>query len=95
MICHNVYFTLKETSDEAIRSFLSACEEYLTNHLGVTFFACGVLEPERPKDHPDDDDGHREGSEGDEVREHGWAVTPRKVLKTYPKRFPSAKVAAP
>jgi hypothetical protein len=45
MIAHNVYFTLKAPSEPARQSLLAACKRYLTDHPGVVFFACGVLEP--------------------------------------------------
>jgi hypothetical protein len=44
MLAHNVYFTLKDRSDEAKRALLAACRKYLAGHPGVVFFACGTLE---------------------------------------------------
>lgn len=45
MIAHNVYFALKDPSEQAKQSLLAACKRYLSDHPGVVFFACGVLEP--------------------------------------------------
>jgi hypothetical protein len=45
MIAHNVYFALNDKSEQAIQSLVAACKRYLTDHPGVVFFACGVLEP--------------------------------------------------
>lgn len=46
MLAHNVYFTLKDRSPQAIRSLVEACAKYLTAHPGTVFYACGTLEPE-------------------------------------------------
>ena len=46
MLAHNVYFTLKDPSDEARSSLVHACKLLLTDHPGTVFFACGTLEPE-------------------------------------------------
>jgi hypothetical protein len=45
MIAHNVYFALNDKSEQAKQSLVAACKRYLTDHPGVVFFACGVLEP--------------------------------------------------
>lgn len=44
MLAHNVYFSLKDRSDSSIQKLVAACKEYLTEHPGVVFFACGTLE---------------------------------------------------
>jgi len=45
MLAHNVYFALNDRSEAAKQSLVAACKRYLTDHPGVVFFACGVLEP--------------------------------------------------
>ena len=42
MLAHNVYFKLKDQSDEARAKLIAACKTHLTNHPGVLFFACGL-----------------------------------------------------
>ena len=39
---HAVFFTLKEPSKENIEKCVSACREYLSDHEGTVFFACGT-----------------------------------------------------
>jgi len=46
MLAHNVYFTLKDDSTEAIQRLLDACRKYLKGHDGVTFYAAGTLTPD-------------------------------------------------
>jgi len=46
MLAHNVYFTLKDSSQAKIDELVRACDEYLTGHPGTTFYFAGVLEPE-------------------------------------------------
>lgn len=50
MLAHNVYFTLNDTSAEAIDRLVRACHQYLKNHPGVVFYAAGTLveELQRP-----------------------------------------------
>ncbi len=43
MLAHNVYFTLKDSSPEAIDRLVRACHSYLKVHDGVIFFAAGTL----------------------------------------------------
>ena len=43
MLAHNVFFTLKDRTDEARRTLIVACQEHLTGHPGTVFFACGTL----------------------------------------------------
>ncbi len=40
---HMVYFTLKDTSDEACVTLVAACEKYLSEHPGTEFFAAGTI----------------------------------------------------
>ena len=46
MLAHNVYFTLKDSSDTAIEGLVQACHTYLKNHPGVVFYAAGGLVPD-------------------------------------------------
>ena len=46
MLAHNVYFTLKDSSDAAIERLVQACHKYLKNHPGVVFYAAGTLVPD-------------------------------------------------
>src|SRR6187431_1663648 len=45
-LCHNVFFTLKERTPEALAALLASCKKYLTVQPGIVYFACGTLEPE-------------------------------------------------
>jgi hypothetical protein len=45
MLAHNVYFKLNDPSEQAKQSLVAECKRYLTDHPGVVFFGCGVLEP--------------------------------------------------
>lgn len=40
---HMVYFTLKDTSDEACDRLVSACQKYLSEHPGTESFAAGKI----------------------------------------------------
>ena len=44
LLCHNVYFTLKDRSQGAADALVAACKKYLTVQPGIVFFACGTLE---------------------------------------------------
>lgn len=44
MLAHNVYFTLKDSSQEKIDGLVAACNKYLTDHPGTCFFFAGTLE---------------------------------------------------
>jgi len=46
MLAHNVYFSLKDSSEASIQKLVTACKTYLSSHPGVAFFACGTLEPD-------------------------------------------------
>jgi Stress responsive A/B Barrel Domain len=46
MLAHNVYFTLHDGSEEAIKKLLEACNTYLKDHPGVDYFAAGELVPD-------------------------------------------------
>jgi len=46
MLAHNVFFTLKDSSPEAIEKMVAACHKYLSGHPGTAFFAAGSLVPD-------------------------------------------------
>jgi hypothetical protein len=43
MLSHNVYFTLKDQSEDKKQELVAACEKYLKPRQGVVFFDAGVL----------------------------------------------------
>jgi len=55
MLAHNVYFTLNDTSAEAVDRLVRACHQYLKDHPGVVFFAAGTLVEELQRDVNDQD----------------------------------------
>ena len=59
LLAHNVYFTLKDKSDEAKKKLVDACKKHLSNHSGTVFFAAGTLveELDRPVNDRDFDVG--------------------------------------
>ncbi|MCA9212133.1 MAG: Dabb family protein [Planctomycetales bacterium] len=40
---HMVYFTLKDSSDEAIDALIAGCDEFLTDHPGTVLYSSGKL----------------------------------------------------
>jgi hypothetical protein len=50
MLAHIVYFTLKDSSPEAIDKMVDACRKYLSDHPGTVHFSAGTRakEYERP-----------------------------------------------
>ena len=48
MLAHNVFFDLKDGSDEAAGALLAGCERWLKPHEGIVFFACGLRVAEHP-----------------------------------------------
>ena len=42
-VVHNVFFSLKDNSAEAVERLVAACKKYLCDHPGVEFFAAGTL----------------------------------------------------
>jgi hypothetical protein len=42
-LAHDVYFSLKDNSDEAKAKLVSACKKYLTGHPDTVSFAVGVV----------------------------------------------------
>jgi hypothetical protein len=59
MVVHDVYFSLKDSSAEARKKLVKACQKYLTKHEGEVFFAAGILAEElnRPVNDRDFDVG--------------------------------------
>lgn len=43
---HNVYFTLKDQSEESANALLAAFDQYLSGHDGVVYFGGGKLVPD-------------------------------------------------
>ena len=52
-LAHHVFFTLKDSSDEAVETLLAACKKYLDNHEGLVEFSVGRRDKElnRPVNH--------------------------------------------
>jgi hypothetical protein len=46
MLGHNVFFSLKDSSESAKQKLVDACRKYLTAREGIVFFACGTLAPD-------------------------------------------------
>lgn len=46
LLCHDVYFSLKDRSPAAADALVAACMKYLTIQPGIVFFCCGKVEPE-------------------------------------------------
>lgn len=42
MIVHDVYFTLKDNSEEAQKHLVDDCKKYLSDHPGIVSFFCGT-----------------------------------------------------
>ncbi len=55
LLCHDVYFTLKDRSPSAADALIGACKNYLTVQPGIVFFAVGKREPELARDVNDRD----------------------------------------
>jgi hypothetical protein len=49
-LAHHVFFTLKDSSSEAVSSLIADCKEYLDGHEGVVGFSVGrrVTDLDRP-----------------------------------------------
>ncbi|MBN1853623.1 MAG: Dabb family protein [Pirellulales bacterium] len=50
MLAHDVYFTLKDNSDESKEKLLEGCKKYLADHPGVIWFDAGILAEELQRD---------------------------------------------
>jgi len=58
LLVHNVYFTLKEPTDENRKKLVAACDKYLSGHPGTVFYAAGTLaDLDRPVNDRDFDVG--------------------------------------
>ncbi len=55
MICHDVYFSLKDNSPAAKQKLVDACKKYLTGHPGEASFSAGVLAEDLKRDVNDRD----------------------------------------
>jgi hypothetical protein len=55
LLVHNVYFSLKDRSPEAVEPLLAACRKHLPGHPGIVLFACGRLADELRRDVNDRD----------------------------------------
>ncbi|MBX3421247.1 MAG: Dabb family protein [Pirellulaceae bacterium] len=45
-LAHMVYFTLHDASPEKVQALLSDMHQYLDDHPGLDYFACGTLNPD-------------------------------------------------
>lgn len=54
MLCHDVFFTLIDSSPPAVSSLVDSCHALLRDHPGVLFFSVGPREPELCRDVNDD-----------------------------------------
>jgi hypothetical protein len=43
MLSHNVFFTLKDASEERCQKLVDACHHFLAPHDGIVFYAAGTL----------------------------------------------------
>jgi hypothetical protein len=43
LLCHDVFFSLKDNSPAAKQKLVDACKKYLSGHPGEVFFSAGVL----------------------------------------------------
>lgn len=43
MLVHNVFFSLKDNSDEAKKEFIASCHEWLSGHPGTVLYSSGLL----------------------------------------------------
>lgn len=55
MLVHNVFFTLKESTEANRNKLIAACKKYLTKHKGEVFFAAGPLVEELKREVNDRD----------------------------------------
>jgi hypothetical protein len=55
MLCHDVYFSLKDNSPPAKQKLIAACKKYLTDHPGAIRFAVGPLAEEMKREVNDRD----------------------------------------
>ena len=50
MLAHDVYFTLKDGSPEAVAKLTGSCKKYLSSHPGTVWFAAGPLVEEHQRE---------------------------------------------
>lgn len=43
MLAHNVFFTLKDSTEKNRRKLVEACNKYLSDHPGTVFYAAGTV----------------------------------------------------
>jgi hypothetical protein len=55
LLCHDVYFTLKDRSPAAADALVAACKKYLTVQPGIVFFSAGKRDAELARDVNDRD----------------------------------------
>lgn len=55
MHAHNVYFSLQDSSTDAIKSLIDDCSTYLSGQKGIVSFACGVPDSELSREVNDND----------------------------------------
>ncbi len=55
MLAHDVYFTLKDKSEDAKQRLVAGCMKYLSDHPGTVWFAAGSLAEEHQRDVNDRD----------------------------------------
>ena len=49
-LAHNVFFTLKDSSDEAVDTLIEECYTYLKDNPGILYFSVGSLVKEHNRD---------------------------------------------
>ncbi|MCA9025203.1 MAG: Dabb family protein [Planctomycetaceae bacterium] len=50
MLAHDVFFSLNDTSPEAVDRLVRSCHSYLKDHPGLVFYAAGVLAKDCTRD---------------------------------------------
>ena len=50
MLAHDVYFTLKDRSEEASAKLVAGCQKYLSDHPGTVWFAAGPIVAEHERE---------------------------------------------
>jgi hypothetical protein len=55
VLSHDVFFSLKDSSEPAKAKLVAACQKYLTGHDGTVFFSVGTLAPDLKRDVNDRD----------------------------------------
>lgn len=55
VLSHDVFFSLKDSSDAAKSKLVAACQKYLSGHEGTMFFSVGTLATDLSRDVNDKD----------------------------------------